>query len=130
MGNCPDPIDQEQINMRKELVFGKKDRRDTYQTRGRNGNLRTGGKATTDKTSDAGPGGGKATSNKRQLPKTGEEHTKFFDGKKLFWCGKCGKWGNHKTVDHKSKEELSALKEGKKEGEKRGFAAGATALNF
>ena len=33
-------------------------------------------------------------------PKNGESHTRTVDGVTEYWCGICGRWGNHKTAKH------------------------------
>ena len=33
-------------------------------------------------------------------PKPGEPHERTVNGVTEYWCGKCGRWGNHKTADH------------------------------
>ena len=33
-------------------------------------------------------------------PKSGESHERTRDGKTEYWCGKCGRWGNHPTNKH------------------------------
>ena len=33
-------------------------------------------------------------------PKNGEPHERERDGRKEFWCGRCGRWGSHKTDGH------------------------------
>jgi hypothetical protein len=35
-------------------------------------------------------------------PKPGEDHEKTINGSKLKWCGRCGKWTDHKSQDHPS----------------------------
>ena len=50
----------------------------------------------------------------KQPPKKDESHEKNHDGKKWFWCGKCGKWNtSHNTSQHRSKKKVPrADKEG------------------
>ena len=68
---------------------------------------------------------------RKQPPKSVELHEKQLNGKTIHWCGTCGRWGNHKTADHKSKEELEKEKENNSDSSnQQGSFAGATALNF
>jgi hypothetical protein len=75
---------------------------------------------------------------KTEGPKNGEPTTKTVDGKEYHWCVKCGQHGRwvltHTTETHKSKEELKAERENKKnpgEGPKGTTAAtpGTTTSN-
>ena len=64
------------------------------------------------------PGGGGTGSGqdgtKWNKPSQGEPHSKEIDGKMMHYCSKCrngkGRWCNHLTKDHKTKEELEAAK--------------------
>jgi hypothetical protein len=54
-----------------------------------------------------------SSTSKWAKPKAGEPHEKTINGRKRFWCAKCndgkGRWNmSHKTVSHKTKEELDA----------------------
>ena len=52
-----------------------------------------------------GRGGGLDSTKKSEKgdvpPKPGESHTKTVDGKVLNWCGRCCKWGDHSTEQHR-----------------------------
>ena len=61
-----------------------------------------------------GRGGDRATTTKadgngdkekdpfRQNPKSGESHEKTINGKKYTWCGRCARWGDHSTEQHRT----------------------------
>ena len=126
--DCPEALDQQAIAKRKKLIFKQKE---GTQTNGDNSNSNRGKENNFNSNNNSGK-----KDPKKQPPKTGEAHVKTFNNKKLFWCGKCGRWGNHKTADHKTKEELEALKNknkdsGNDDGEKANVViGGASALNF
>jgi hypothetical protein len=46
-------------------------------------------------------------------PKNGESEIKLFpDGKRRYWCSKCGRWTlSHGTANHKGKDELQAARQ-------------------
>jgi hypothetical protein len=127
--DCTLPKDESAIAARKKIILGNR-KTDV------DGKANSGGSK--DDKSD------KPTNPKKIPPKTGESHEKEFDGTTLHWCGKCGRWTNHKTADHKSREELANKNEGEKKEEEKasvnlvqeedptqgGFIGGATALNF
>jgi hypothetical protein len=119
--DCPEPINEEAIAKRKKLLFKSKEGNQTGNGKGR-------------KSKDRGNSGSEKNRDpKRQPPKNGEEHEKTFDGKKLNWCGKCGKWTNHSTKEHrpKKKDNEKADEESKKDEEQaNAIIGGATALHF
>lgn len=41
-------------------------------------------------------------------PKKGEGHTKTIDGKTYRWCGRCSRWGDHTTDQHKAMLAMTA----------------------
>ncbi len=127
--DCPKPIDESAIAARKKIIYGDSNRRGKYDKK-----TSTKSNNDKDKKDDKGDKDSKSScpkNPKRQPPKTGESHEKEIDGETLSWCGKCGRWGNHKTADHKTKEELQKAKENKTtEEQASGSFAGATALNF
>lgn len=50
-------------------------------------------------------------------PKSGEPHERTRDGKTEFWCGQCGRWGNHPTNKHDEwRENLRKRRNGKGNG--------------
>ena len=94
---CPKPLNQAVIDARKKLIFKSRDGDAKY-----NG-FRRGKK---DRNFANKSDGEREKSIYRQPPKQDDPHVKTIAGKSLFWCGKCGKWTNHKTSEHKSKAEL------------------------
>lgn len=38
----------------------------------------------------------------RQCPKAGEPHEKMIDGQKVHWCGRCSRWLDHTTEQHRT----------------------------
>ena len=124
--DCPHSIDETAIAARKKIVYGDSERRDKRDKWNKNKDKSS--KDNKDKDKESKPT--KPKNPKRQPPKNGESHEKEFDGETLLWCGKCGRWGNHKTADHKTKEELQKAKETKTDEQASGSFAGATALNF
>ncbi len=126
--DCPHPIDEKAIAARKKLVFGSSNNGDNNRREKRSKwkpKDKKGENAKDTKFDN------KSKNPKRQPPKSGESHEKDFDGTTLHWCGKCGRWGNHKTSDHKTKEELKQEQQESGDSNNQGsFASGATALNF
>ena len=45
-------------------------------------------------------------------PAAGESHEKVIDGTNRYWCGRCGKWDDHKTENHPTKDDGSKKKSG------------------
>ena len=88
--DCPEPINKETIAKRKKLLFKAKEGNQTGNGNGKGRRGKDGGNSGSEKNKDP----------KRQPPKNGEEHEKTFDGKKFNWCGKCGRWTNHRTKEH------------------------------
>ena len=68
---------------------------------------------------------------KKQPPKKNEAHEKEFNGQKLKWCGKCGKWTNHSTAEHKpkKKEKQDYKEDDKEESANAAFIGRATAVD-
>lgn len=104
--NCKLPLDQNAIDIRKEIVLGK-NKSDNEHTQGNKRSNYNNNKFTKNK---SGHGSGKQSNNNdkppanplKVPPKKDESHEKSINGKKLHWCGKpgCCKWGDHKTADH------------------------------
>lgn len=76
-------------------------------------------------------GGGRGGQDKnkdplKQPPKKGDPHERVENGKSQSWCGKCGRWGNHPTKDHKGKQEQAnaAANESGGQGNAGGNAGG------
>lgn len=122
--DCTKPICQLAIAKRKKLLFN---------FRGKGGDSDKGDKKTNKKGKKNESNSDKPKDPKKQPPKAGEEHEKIFDGQKLWWCGKCGKWTNHKTKDHKPKKPTKDTEEnGNNETEPQGNVVfgGATTADF
>ncbi len=123
--DCPHALDEDAIAARKKLLFGnnggRRGKREKYPKKT---NPEEDKDKDTSTNTNTGKNTGKVKNPKRQPPKTDEPHEKDFDGSTLYWCGKCGRWTNHKTDDHKTKEELK-----KESGSDSGNFAG-TALHF
>ena len=100
--DCPEPINAEAIAKRKKLLFKERD----SKTNGYKGKTPTRKKDHEDNNdSDANK------NPKKQPPKKGEPHEKDFNGKKLKWCGKCGRWTGHSTAEHRVDYKKSDVKE-------------------
>ena len=94
---CKLPINQQHIDIRKNLVFGKRRSSDKDNNAGDKNNGADQQEA----------GGGKKNKNKGKNtnpltvpPKSGEPDEKTINGTKLYWCTKCAKWTTHKTSGH------------------------------
>ena len=135
--DCKQPLNQEQIDIRRKAMFpeGRRNKRDRRNQGGKNGGKRGGGRK------ERGDGKRGDGDPKRKPPLQGEEHSRKIGGETLLWCGKCGRWGNHKTSEHKTKQQLQQAKEelAASRETQRSVAAtaagnvvavGATALNF
>ena len=93
---CTEAINQEHIDIRKNIVFGKNGNGNGNKKKRRNRNK--------NKESDSEVVSNDANNNEDSLttpPKSGESEEKSVNGIKQFWCSKCVKWTNHKTVDHR-----------------------------
>ena len=93
---CTEVINQEHIDIRKNIVFGKNGNGNGNKKKRRNRNK--------NKESDSEVVSNDANNNEDSLttpPKSGESEEKSVNGIKQFWCSKCVKWTNHKTVDHR-----------------------------
>ena len=120
--DCPHERNEKVIAERKNAILN-------FRNCGGNTNGNENGKNDKEKDKDKN----KRKDPLKQPPQAGESHEKKINGKLEKWCGKCGRWGNHLTADHKSKEELQKEKTtggATKETEKTVSFAGATALNF
>ena len=111
--DCDQPIDPAAIARRKKEIFKNPD----YKRGKKDSSVDT------------------AKDPNKQPPKSGETHEKTVNGKTLKWCGICGRWGNHSTSEHKSKEELESDKLEKTktvtiDESANSVHLGATALNF
>ena len=120
--DCPKAIDQTAIAKRKKLLF--KGKGDSQNSDNKNKKKDKSKNSNTDKSKDP----------KKQPPKAGEDHEKNFDGKKFKWCGKCGKWTNHSTKEHRPKKSETdkddETKNADDDEQANVIIGGATALNF
>jgi hypothetical protein len=83
VNTCNQPIDNEAIATRKEIIFKSND---TSKNQ--------------DKSANKHPS--------RIAPKEGESDGKQVKGTSLYWCGKCKRWNkHHRTSEHKTKAELA-----------------------
>jgi hypothetical protein len=88
VNTCNQPIDNNAIAIRKEIIF-KSDDMNKNQER----------------TSSKHPS--------RIPPKEGEPEEKQVKGTSLFWCGKCKHWNkSHRTSEHKSKADMTQPRNG------------------
>lgn len=111
LDQCPKPLDDDAIAKRKQIMFGN-----TKSGNGNNGsNKGSHGKKNggSNNKGDKKKGNSGSTPAYKIPPKSGEAHEKELNGKKVQWCGKCGRWGNHPTANHKSKEQIKKEKEEK-----------------
>jgi hypothetical protein len=124
--NCPEPIDEAAIAKRKKLVVKEGNNHSNNTRKGKGGKRFQKDKDEGDTNSE------RNKETKKQPPKKGESHEKDFNGKKLYWCGKCGKWTNHKTSEHRPKKSEEKTEEDKPEVSEGANAiiGGATALHF
>ena len=91
--NCKLPINQEEIDIRKAIIFNKK----------KKDNDKKGGKKKDPKDGQDVKGGDNQSTHSDPLttpPKPGEPTEKSINGSLLFWCSKCNKWTTHKTEGH------------------------------
>ena len=143
--DCPKPFDQSAIKARKQILLGngkgsnsgggKKNYNNNSNNKGnenKGNNYKKGGNNDTDESKKP-----KVTNPKKIPPKAGDSHEKSFDGKTLKWCGRCGRWGNHATPEHKTREELQNEKKDNNEkahnvdeDESAHNVGGASCLNF
>ena len=101
INDCKLPINQEHIDIRKNLVFGKKKRDGNSNKSGKKKSESS--KKGSDSPSNSGGNNINNNNNVNPLtvpPKTGESNEKIINGTKLYWCTKCVKWTNHKTDAH------------------------------
>jgi len=66
-------------------------------------------------------------------PKEGEAHKRAVGNRKIFWCGTCQCWTNHKTSEHVSKKDETDEEKEKDSDEKVTMCTeinGATCANF
>ena len=90
--DCKEEINQEHIDIRKNIVFGKANKNgDGGKRRRRNKNK------SKDESTEAEPN---ANNSLTIPPKSGETEEKTVNGTKHYWCSKCEKWTNHKTHEH------------------------------
>ena len=118
---CPQAIDENAIAKRKKIVF--KTKGDSNSDDNSNNKRRSQRQKNRNNNDNKDP--------KKQPPKKDEAHEKDFNGQKLKWCGKCGKWTNHSTAEHKpkKKEKQDDKDDDKEENANAVFIGGATALD-
>ena len=108
ISDCSKAKDQVAIKRRRDEYFNKRNK-------GNRGNV-----------SDDKNGG---VSKSKIPPKEGETHERAVGDRKIFWCGTCEKWTNHKTSEHVSKKDETS----KDSDEKVAVCTvinGATCANF
>ena len=117
---CPLPKDEQATEIRRKLVSGTREytgRGGKGRGRGGQGRGRGGGRGR-----GAGRGNNDSSKQKPELsaeeaakkalkapPKAGEAHEKTINGDKLKWCGRCGKWCDHKKDNAEGKLAIHSL---------------------
>lgn len=98
---CKLPINQEHIDIRKNLIF-KNGRKSGKNNSGNNNNNDNPGDGSdkNNNNNNKKHGGGNKNNALTIPPKSGEATEKTINGTKLFWCTKCAKWIDHKTDAH------------------------------
>ena len=103
---CKLPRDEEAIKARRDLILkspskgggGANSKRGGGRGSGDRGGKK-GGRGDAGR-GNGGRGGGGNSSGLKTPPKAGESHKKQVNGSTLYWCGRCGKWGDHDTSNH------------------------------
>ena len=113
ISDCSKPKDQVAIKRRREEFFNKRNK-------GNRGNV-SGGSATTNNP--------ETVSKSKIPPKEGETHERTVGDRKIFWCGTCEKWTNHKTSEHVSKKD-AASEDSEEKVNMCTVITGATCANF
>lgn len=112
ISDCSKAKNQVAIKKRREEFFNKRNK-------GNRGNVSSGGSATNTET----------VSKSKIPPKEGETHERTVGDRKIFWCGTCEKWTNHKTSEHVSKKDETSEDSKEKVGMCT-LITGATCANF
>ena len=107
LDQCDKPRDEEAIAKRKQIILGSNK---SGGSKSKNNCRKKDGSGNRSDQKKENPKSN-STPPWKIPPKSGEAHEKELNGKKVKWCGKCGRWGNHSTAEHKSKEQLKKEKE-------------------
>jgi len=111
ISDCSKKKDQVAIKKRLEEFFNKRNK-------GNRRNVSSGVSVSTDK-----PALNKIPTKER------ETHERAVGDRKIFWCGTCKKWTNHKTSEHVSKKDETS-KDSDEKVAMCTFINGATCANF
>ena len=99
---CPQPINQDAINVRKAIIQGG---RKSGNSNSKSGNNKS--RNNDKKRNSKNKGGAKKgdVDMKKIPPKRNQPHEKTINGQTFHWCGKCAAWTDHKTENHPNAEE-------------------------
>ena len=110
--DCPQPKNEEAIKARRDLILNSQKKggggsnNSNPSGRPKGGGGRGGGRGNgggRGRGSGGGRGNGNGNANPMKTPpRAGESHQKSINGVTKYWCGRCGKWGDHDSANHPS----------------------------